>query len=110
MKRPVFIASAAIGLLLLVYAGCYLRLRLQVALVHRAMLGEHVIVANEDRAPRGSAIPGDEADAAAIRERERRSTERMLVLFLPVRWLECRCWDLVDLVRRVSGSALPPRP
>lgn len=98
MKRPAVIAGAAIGLLLLAYAGCYLRLRLNLDLVHRATTGGHSVVANGERGPLlfvGSMLPGA-ADLESVLEHEERASRRAFVFFAPARWLECRWWDLVD--------------
>ena len=83
---------------LLGYGGVYLHYRNGLALVHRVTWGitSHSIELNGDRGPAmfWNAMASQDPEWQERIEREERGWQRLAAFFLPLRWLECRYWDL----------------
>jgi len=92
--------GGVIALLLVIYAGTYLHYRRGLAFVHRVTWSPtiHTIELNGER---GQAVFWEgmiSADPAwkARCERDKRGWQALAAFFLPLRWLECRWWDLTS--------------
>ncbi len=82
------------------YGGVYLHYRNGLAFVHRVTWSPttHSIELNGDRGPAmfWDAMASQDPEWEKRLEREERGWQRLSALFLPLRWLECRWWDLAD--------------
>ena len=81
---------------LLGYGAAYLYYRNGLAFVHRIVHNTHVIELNGERGPAmfWDALASQDSEWEKRLERDERDWQRLAVFFQPLRWLECRWWDL----------------